>query len=131
MVAVTNVLGGLDGAIVLESDVVALVVDGGQGEVSVVLLDLEEAPATTLSGVQVSLLVDTEVTSGGSLVLKLDVGGLGSSVDTVDGPLGSSTVATISLDVAITEPQAVARGLVGEDDGVSAFPVSGHDEICW
>ena len=116
VIAVVDVLGGLDGAIVLESNMVTRVVLGDQHEVAVVLLNNELAPATTLSGVQVTTLVDAEVTSVVGNRLQLDVLGLVSRVQAVNLPGSGLAVATGGGDVVAIELQVLAGGDVLEVD---------------
>ena len=116
VVAVVDVLGGLDGTVVVESDVVVGLLLGGEDEVATVLVDDELAPLSTLSGGQLTALVDTEVTAGVGDVLELDVLGLVSGVQAVDLPGGGVTVATSGADLVAIELQVLAGGNVLEVD---------------
>ena len=110
VVALSDVLGFLDGAIVLEANVVAMVLLGDQDVMTIMLLNNELVPFSALSGVQVTALVDAKVAARVGNVLELDVLGLVSGVQSVNLLGGGLAVASVSGDVVSVELQVLAGG---------------------
>ena len=126
MVALSDVLGLLDGAIVLESNMVVMVLLGDQDVMTIVLMNNKLAPLATLSSVQVTALVDTKVAARVGNVLELDVLGLVSRIQSVHLPGGGLSVASISGDDVSVELQVLARGFVLEVDLTMVLPGARH-----
>ena len=126
VVALSDVLGLLDGAIVLESNMVVMVLLGDQDVMTIMLMNNKLAPLATLSSVQVTTLVDTKVATRVGDVLELDVLGLVSRVQSVNLPGGGLAVASISSDDVSVELQVLAGGFVLEVDFTMVLPGARH-----
>ena len=103
MVSLVHILRGLDGTIVVESNMVIMRLLGGKNEVTIMLMDNKLTPLSTLSSVQLSTLINTKITTRVSNILKLDVLGLVSRVQTVNLPGSRVAIATGSTDLVAIE----------------------------
>ena len=126
MVSLVHILRGLDGTIVVESNMVIMRLLGGKNEVTIMLMDNKLTPLSTLSSVQLSTLIDTKITTRVSNILKLDVLGLVSRVQTVNLPGSGVAIATSSTDLVAIELQVLARGDVLEVDFTVVLEGSEH-----
>ena len=130
MVSLVHILGGLDGTIVVESNMVIMRLLGGKNEVTIMLMNNKLTPLSTLSSVQLSTLVNTKITTRVSNILKLDVLGLVSRVQTVNLPGSGVAVATGSANLVAIELQVLARGDVLEVDFTVVLEGSEHHCSC-
>ena len=126
MVSLVHILGGLDGTIVVESNMVIMRLLGGKHKVTIMLMDNKLTPLSALSSVQLSTLIDTKVTTRVSNILKLDVLGFVSRVQTVNLPGSGVAIATGSTDLVAIELQVLARGDVLEVDFTVVLEGSEH-----
>ena len=126
VVAIVDVLRGLDGTIVVESNMVIMRLLGGKHKVTIMLMNNKLTPLSTLSSVQLSTLIDTKITTRVSNIFKLDVLGLVSRVQTVNLPGSGVAIATGSTDLVAIELQVLARGDVLEVDFTVVLEGSEH-----
>ena len=126
MVSLVHILGGLDGTIVVESNMVIMRLLGGKHKVTIMLMNNKLTPLSTLSSVQLSTLINTKITTRVSNILKLDVLGLVSRVQTVNLPGSGVAIATGSTDLVAIELQVLARGDVLEVDFTVVLEGSEH-----